>query len=153
MKLSPKVKPFILTKRVPSRSRHSSGGGMGLVHTKIVLKNPRNSKIKAIEVSALADSGALHLCIPEHLRVQLKLKVMDRKQVELADGLRMFVPYVGPIEIHFKNRIGFVGALVMGNEPLLGAIPMEDMDLVIIPKKRVLDVNPDNPNISFTTAK
>jgi len=32
----------------------------------------------------------------------------------------------------------------MGEEPLLGAIPMEDMDLVIIPSKRILDVNPDN---------
>lgn len=126
---------------------------MGLVHTKITLKNPKNKRIKAIEVSALADSGALHLCIPEHLRTKLKLEVMDQKQVELADGTRMFVPYVGPIEIHFKNRIGFVGALVMGNEPLLGAIPMEDMDLVIIPKKRVLDVNPDSPDISSTKAK
>lgn len=126
---------------------------MGLVHTKIVLKNPRNARIKPIEVSALADSGALHLCIPEHLRRQLKLGIIDQKQVELADGSIMFVPYVGPIEIHFKNRIGFVGALVMGNEPLVGAIPMEDMDLVIIPKKRVLDVNPDSPDISSTKAK
>jgi clan AA aspartic protease len=120
---------------------------------KITLKNPKNKRVKAIEVSALADSGALHLCIPEHLRTKLKLEVMDQKQVELADGTRMFVPYVGPIEIHFKNRIGFVGALVMGNEPLLGAIPMEDMDLVIIPKKRVLDVNHDSPDISSTKAK
>jgi len=126
---------------------------MGLVHTKILLKNPRNCRIKPVKVNALADSGALHLCITEELRLQLKLKVINHKEVELANGERMFVPYVGPVEIHFKNRIGFVGALVMGNEPLLGAIPMEDMDLVIIPKKRVLDVNPDSPNISSTTAK
>jgi hypothetical protein len=52
----------------------------------------------------------------------------------MADGSRKQVPYVGPIEIHFKNRIGFSGALVLGDQPLLGAIPMEDMDLVVILK-------------------
>src|SRR2546430_8133531 len=41
-----------------------------------------------------------------------------------------------PIELRFKNRVGFVGALVMGDQVLLGAIPMEDMDLVIIPSSR-----------------
>src|ERR1700722_4879125 len=121
IKLSLKAKILTLTKRLPLRKHQLKvGGRMGLAHTKIVLKNPRNAKIKSIQVEALADSGALHLCIPEYLRKQLKLEVIDQKQVELADGTRMFVPYVGPIEIHFKNRIGFVGALVMGNEPLLG---------------------------------
>ena len=126
---------------------------MGLVHAKVILKNPRDAKIKPIEVDTLVDSGALHLCIPEHLRIQLKLEEIDRKEVALADGTKIIVPYVGPIEIRFKGRIGFVGALVMGDEPLLGAIPMEDMDLVVIPSKRALDVNPDNPNISCSTAK
>ena len=51
---------------------------MGLVHTKIVLKNPRNARIKPVKVNALADSGALHLCIPEHLRLQLKLEVFSQ---------------------------------------------------------------------------
>jgi len=153
IKFSPNPKLTLTTLNPPSKKQQIKGGRMGLVHTKIVLKNPRNAKIKPIEVEALVDSGALHLCIPEALRKQLKLEIMDQKQVELADGTRMFVPYVGPIELHFKNRIGFVGALVMGNEPLLGAIPMEDMDLVIIPKKRVLDVNPESPDISSTKAK
>lgn len=63
------------------------------------------------------------------------------------------VPYVGPIQIKFKNRIGFAGALVMGDQILLGAIPMEDMDLVIIPKKRTLEVNPNSPNVATSIAK
>ena len=126
---------------------------MGLIHTNITLKNPRNSKIKPVKVTALVDTGALHLCIPEHLQLQLKLQEIDKKEVALADGSKKMVPYVGPIEIHFKNRVGFVGALVLGDQPLLGAIPMEDMDLVVIPGKRVLDVNPESPNIPFTIAK
>ena len=126
---------------------------MGLVRAKVVLKNPRNTKIKPLEVEALVDSRSLHLCIPSHLQVQLKLEAIDQKEVTLADGAKKLVPYVGPVEIRFKNRVGCVGALVMGDQPLIGAIPMEDMDLVMIPSKRVTDVNPDSPNISSSIAK
>jgi clan AA aspartic protease len=93
------------------------------------------------------------LCIPEHIRIQLELEEIDNKEVTLADGTRKLVPYVGPIELRFKNRIGFAGALVMGDQVLLGAIPMEDMDLLITPKTRSLDVNPNSPNIATSIAK
>ena len=83
----------------------------------------------------------------------MKLDEIDKKEVTLADGSRKLVPYVGPIELRFKNRIGFAGALVMGDQALLGAIPMEDMDLVIIPKTRTLGVNPNSPNIATSIAK
>jgi len=126
---------------------------MGIVNAKIILKNPKEKKLKPIEEKALVDSGAVHLCIPEHIRIQLQLEEIDKKEVTLADGSKKLVPYVGPIEIRFKNRIGFAGALVMGDQILLGAIPMEDMDLIIIPSKRILDVNPESPNIASSIAK
>ncbi|MCH7555114.1 MAG: clan AA aspartic protease, partial [Proteobacteria bacterium] len=93
------------------------------------------------------------LCITEHIRIQLQLDEIDKKEVTLADGSQKLVPYVGPIELRFKNRVGFAGALVMGDQTLLGAIPMEDMDLVIIPKTRTLDVNPGSTNIARSIAK
>ena len=126
---------------------------MGLVTTKIKLINPREPVLQPLEVEAMVDSGAVHLCIPEHVRIQLKLETIDHKQVTLADSSKKLVPYVGPIEIRFKNRIGFSGALVMGDQTLLGAIPMEDMDLVILPRKRILDVNPESPNVAGTIVK
>ena len=126
---------------------------MGLVSGKVILKNPRLPEMEAVEVDALADSGAVHLCIPERVRIQLKLETIDSKEVTLTDGKRIVAPYVGPIEVRFKNRVGFAGALVMGDQVLLGAIPMEDMDLVIVPKTRVLDINPDSPNVASTIAK
>ena len=126
---------------------------MGLIIARIILKNPRESEIKPLELDALADSGALHLCIPEHVRIQLKLEEINKKEVTLADGGKKLVSYVGPVEIRFENRIGFSGALVMGDQTLLGAIPMEDMDLVISPKKRLLEVNPESPNIAASIAK
>jgi len=73
--------------------------------------------------------------------------------VTLADGSKKRVPYVGPIEVRFKNRVGFAGALVMGDQVLVGAIPMEDMDLVVVPRTRTLDVNPKSPKIATTIAK
>ena len=63
------------------------------------------------------------------------------------------VPYIGPIELRFKNRVGFSGALVMGDQVLLGAIPMEDMDLIVMPKTRTLDVNPESPNVASSIVK
>ena len=126
---------------------------MELVNSKVLLKNPRLPELEAVEVGALADSGAVHLCIPEQVSIQLKLEAIDSKEVTLADGRRAVVPYVGPIEIRFKNRVGFAGALVMGDQVLLGAIPMEDMDLVVIPRTRTLDVNPGSPGIASTIAK
>jgi clan AA aspartic protease len=122
-------------------------------NAKIQLRNARIPSLKPVKVEALADSGAVHLCIPEHVRLQLKLETLDNKEATLADGSKRLVPYVGPLEIRFKNRIGFAGALVMGDQVLLGAIPMEDMDLVIVPKERRLDVNPASPNIACSCAK
>lgn len=126
---------------------------MGLVNTKIILRNPRRPELSPVEIDALADTGAVHLCIPSHIQIQLELEEVDKKEVILADGSRKLVPYVGPIEIRFKNRIGFVGALVMGDQPLIGAIPMEDMDLVVIPKTRTIAVNPESPNIAISIVK
>src|SRR5208283_2422519 len=117
---------------------------MGLAAAKLALKNPRKPDLQPVEVDALADSGAVHLCIPPHVQLQLGLEEIAKKEVALADGGKKLVPYVGPVELHFKNRVGFAGALVMGDQVLLGAIPIHDMDLVIISKTRTLDVNPES---------
>ena len=71
---------------------------MGLVNGDQQLKNPRLADLAGVEVVALVDTGALHLCIPEHVRIQLKLEVIDEREVTLADGSKQLVPYVGPIE-------------------------------------------------------
>jgi clan AA aspartic protease len=119
----------------------------------LTLKNPRLSKIEAVQAKALADTGSVYLIIPEHVKIQLQLQETGSKEVTLADGSRKIVPYVGPIETHFKNRTAFVGAIVMGDEVILGAIPMEDMDLIVIPHERRVDINPENPNFAAALAK
>ena len=126
---------------------------MGLVNTNVLLSNPRQPELEALKINALADTGAIHLCIPEHVQHQLKLKALEDREVTLADGSSRSVPYVGPVQIQFKNRTGFTGALVMGDQVLFGVIPMEDMDLVVIPKTRTIDVNPASPNLATSIAK
>jgi clan AA aspartic protease len=126
---------------------------IGLVTAKVLLSSPRRGDLEALETEALADTGAVHLCIPEHIQLQLKLEPLEDREIILADGSERVVPYVGPIQIKFKNRTGFTGALVMGDQVLFGVIPMEDMDLVVIPGTRSLAVNPANPNMATSLAK
>lgn len=124
---------------------------MGLAHAEIQLRNPRNSQ--AMNVTAMADSGSLLLCIPRHVAIQLQLDELEKREVTLADGSSQLVPYVGPVEVHFENRRCYTGALVLGDEPLLGAVPMEDMDVLIHPAMRTLIVNPNSPNIAVSPVK
>ena len=126
---------------------------MGLVYSSLTLSNPINPDLKSIEVSSLVDTGALFLCIPEHIAIQLQLKELEKREVTIADGSKRLCSYVGPIKIQFENRSCFTGALVIGDAVLLGAIPMEDMDLVIQPALLRVTVNPANPNIPSAIIK
>ena len=126
---------------------------MGIIRTEFTFSNPSDRALQPLKALTLVDTGAVHLCLPEHMVIQLKLKELEQREVTLAIGQRITVPYCGPVEIHFKNRRCFTGAMVMGDEPLLGAIPMEDMDLVVIPNRHTVDVNPASPNIPMSLAK
>ena len=126
---------------------------MGHIFAEIKLSNPRNPKLTPIIAQALADTGALMLCIPEHIAIQLELEMESKREVTVADGRSMNVPYVGPIKVGFQNRFCYVGALVLGDEVLLGAVPMEDMDLVLSPSRREITVDPKSPNIPHARVK
>ena len=125
---------------------------MGLIYTNIVLRNPREAGLSPVEVQALVDTGSMHLCIPQHIAIQLNLETAYEREVTLADGSSKLCPYVGPIEVRFDGRGCFVGALVLEEQVLLGAVPMEDMDLVVNPATRTVVVNPKSPNIPSSIA-
>lgn len=126
---------------------------MALVGVQVRLENIRRPDLAPVEAPALADTGALHLCVPEHVALQLGLDEFDRREVTLADGSRRLVSYVGPLLVTVANRKGLAGAMVLGTEILLGAIPMEDLDLVVVPGTRQVIPNPANPNIAVSIAK
>ena len=85
---------------------------MGYVQATIELSNPRQHDLPPVATTCLADSGALMLCIPERLAVQLQLEQESEREVTVGDGRSMRVPYVGPVKVAFGDRICFVGALV-----------------------------------------
>ena len=59
---------------------------MGLATAKLLLDNPRFDSAEPVEVEALADTGALFLCIPDHIANQLQLTETSKKEVTTADG-------------------------------------------------------------------
>ena len=93
------------------------------------------------------------LCISKHLSIQLKLKQISQREVRTADGNSHLVDYVGPIQVSFLGRTCITGALVLGDEVFLGAIPMEDMGMVVIPSTQEIMPNPKNPNIPVSLSK
>lgn len=105
-------------------------------------------QIRRIQVRAMVSRGTTMLAIPEFVRKQLDLQKLDELEAELADGSTIPLEVVGPVEVRFENRRTTVEALVVPNQTavLLGAIPLEGMDVLIDPKRERLIVNPASPD-------
>ena len=134
---------------------------MGLIYAEIELISSddialfrkgyiKEGEIKKVTVKALVDNGALMLCINENIKNQLNLSKLDEMNAELANGRIEKVDIVGPVDVRFKNRSTTCRAAVFpgDTEVLLGSIPMEDMDVILIPKEKTIDVNPESPYIA-----
>jgi clan AA aspartic protease len=108
-----------------------------------------------VQVSALVDAGATFMCVTEEIALQLGFDICEvmQQMVTLADGHQRKVPKIAPVEIAFENRSYVTEAVVLGNEPLLGVIALEAMDLMVDPRLQRLIVNPLNPNYPVGLAK
>ncbi len=126
---------------------------MGHVYADFELSNPRRPELSPVVIHALVDTGAMMLCIPPAVASQLDLETNSHRDVTVADGRLVRAPYVGAIQVRFENPMCFVGALVLGDEPLMGAVPMEDLDLVISPGRQTVTVHPDHPNFPHHLVK
>jgi clan AA aspartic protease len=126
---------------------------MGITYAAVGVENPYSKR--RIDVQALVDSGSIFFTIPAHVAVQLGYdpEEVSTREVILADGPRKPVPMIGPLRVHFADRYCDLSALVMGDEPLFGAVPMEMMDLVLHPASQTLMVNPENPFVPVALAK
>lgn len=130
---------------------------MGMIYADLVLSNADDmgaarlgykspESIRALQVTALVDTGAFTLALPEHIANQLDLAFVEDREFELADGSKQQMPVVGPVHIRFKNRQTVCNAVkTRDSDILLGAIPMEDMDVVLNPRAQTIEVNPENP--------
>lgn len=131
---------------------------MGLVYAEIELINGGDlelvrrgymdqDEVKRMWVNVLVDTGSYMLAINENIQEQLQLPVVEKRKAQLTNGHIVECDVVAPVELRFKNRQTTCRAMVLpGNsEPLLGAIPLEDMDVLIHPLRQELIVNPDHP--------
>jgi clan AA aspartic protease len=120
---------------------------MGIVYQHIRLANAAKPDLEELDANALVDSGAADLCIPQGVALQLKLESVEQRVITLADGREQVVDYVGPVRVEVFGRHAFTGAMVLGDQVLLGAIPMQAMDVLIDPRRHQLIPNPQHPNI------
>jgi clan AA aspartic protease len=139
---------------------------MGLTYADITLVNSIDAgksrhgeigkeDVRQMNVSAMVDSGAYMLTIDESTKTQLGLDVRETLEAELADGFLQECEIVGPVDLHFKNRRTTCDALVLpgATDILLGAIPLEGLDVLIDPKTQQLVVHPKRPYIAGTKVK
>ena len=110
---------------------------------------------QSVEVNVLVDTGATFMCVTEAIAVQLGFDTTEvsRHVVTLVDGRQIRVPRIAPIEIIFGNRSYITEALVLGDEPLMGVLPLEAMDLLVDPLRQQLIINPEHPNFPVALAK
>jgi clan AA aspartic protease len=140
----------------------TGGKGMGYVYAEIELTNEDDvalnmhgvlpeHKIKRVTTTALVDSGAFDLIINQEVQERLKLRVLGKRTIKLADETPLEVEIVGPVEVRFETRATTVRALLLPDteEVLLGAIPLEGLDVIIDPLREKLLVNPPDSTNSY----
>jgi len=121
---------------------------MSIVYTEITLRNAldvfnaedgivNKQDIRQTTINALVDTGAWTLIINEQMRDKLGLRTVGTETGTLADGSSAKYDLAGPLEVRWKNRRTVCEALVLpdAEEVLLGAIPLEAMDLIIHPRR------------------
>jgi len=106
-------------------------------------------EVKRMRLEMLVDSGAYMMAVNETIQEQLDLPFIEKRKVQMANSSVVEYDVVGPVKVKFKNRTAICNAFVLpgDSEPLLGAIPMEEMDVLIHPQRQELIVNPEHPTM------
>jgi clan AA aspartic protease len=129
------------------------GKGMGIIYADLRLSNMGKPELEEVTANAIVDTGVVDLVVPEHIAIQLQLTDLKPRELHLADGTRKMVRYAGPVKIEMQGRDCVTGAAVTGDKVLLGAVPMELMDVVVHPRTLRVVPNPESPNVPVFLAK
>ncbi len=103
-------------------------------------------KPRAADVEMLVDTGAIMLTIGEDLAERLGIEKEKEVYVCLADGSiqRRFKGLGVLVEVGDRECVTDCIILERGIEPILGQIPLEEMDLVVDCKNKELNPNPNS---------
>jgi clan AA aspartic protease len=105
-------------------------------------------QVRRITVEAMPDTGAWTLVINEETRQKLGLVIKETSESTLADGKTDIYDVTEGVEIRWKDRGTVLPAVVVPNakDILLGALPLEAMDLYVDPvNRRLAGVHGDKP--------
>jgi clan AA aspartic protease len=104
---------------------------MGEVYADLKLTNPFTKE--SVCVRALVDTGASHLIVSAELARVLGFDVEELvvSNVTIADGRRIPVPRIEALRIDFEDRHCTLDVVVLGDQCLMGFIPLECMDLIV----------------------
>ena len=133
---------------------------MGRVTVDIELKNHRDviladagqmraDEIRTVVVAGIVDTGAASLVIPKHIATELGVPVAGEVKVRYADQRRATRSLVEDVEVHLLGRKGTHNAIVepRRKDVLIGAIVLEDLDLVVDCKAQ--ELRPRDPEGMF----
>jgi clan AA aspartic protease len=125
---------------------HEQERHMGTVYADITLTNMFLNK--SVHVRALVDTGTTHVFVPALIAAELGFDSTEVSEapIILADGCRLFCPRIAPVKVGFGDRwcMGDVG--VLGEECLLGVVPLELMGLIVDPLQQRIIPNPKHPD-------
>jgi clan AA aspartic protease len=130
---------------------------MGEVRVKVKLTNTvdrvlsSRGKISVEEIrtyvaDALVDAGAVSSVVPPNVMRQLGLEPYGERVAEYADGRNEVVPLTEPITFDIIGRETTEGAMVLGNEVIIGQTVLEVLDLLVDCSNRRVIPNPAHPD-------
>ncbi|TWT39983.1 hypothetical protein RAS1_43740 [Phycisphaerae bacterium RAS1] len=92
-----------------------------------------DSVVRRATISALVDTGATRLVVPEPIATQLGLRIDGSIGVRYADGHAADRPLAQGVQLTFGGRSSVFNAIVepQRDTALIGAIVLEDLDFVV----------------------
>jgi clan AA aspartic protease len=92
-------------------------------------------QVRQITVNAVVDTGAVTLVINEEIREKLGLQLKKTGEATVAGGGKVQSGITESVDIRWKDRETSCRAVVLPGEKdvLLGALPLEGMDLTVNP--------------------
>jgi hypothetical protein len=108
----------------------------------------KETEVRRMTVNAMVASGAWTLIIGEETRARLGLEIKYMDETEVANGRLETCGITGGVTVRWKNRSVLLSAAVLSEETevLLGAYPIEGMDLLIDCKReRLIGAHGDKP--------
>lgn len=106
----------------------------------------RTEDIRSYEADALVDTGAVSSVIPANVMEQLGLQADGQRVAEYADGRNDVVDLTEPITFDIIGRKTTEGAMVLGNEVIIGQTILEVLDLLVDCNNRKVIPNPAHPD-------